>query len=376
MSDLAKKYNDYMAPEAIVWINDEKLSKHNIFFSDLKVDMTLDGADIFSFSILDAIDLEFDMKHSELFNFGDKVEIHIGYADSAQAKRSLPILFKGIITSVNWSFSENNYMDIIIEGKDYSFLLMKHKSSSEGDRLTWDTTTDSEIVANIIDKTYGDMLSNVKIEDTKLIHNQVYYQEENDYAFLNTLAKRNGYEFFVQKDELFFRTSPEIQVSSSKKIKLFYGKEILSFSPEFNMNKQVTKVRVVGVEFLNAKKKIIGEAPITNFAEANNKTLSMKELLKSINSIEYEMRASVKSVDEANKLAQSKYDELSSTLIKAELRCMGIPELKPGISIALEGLGSRFSRNYYITKAVHTFNNQGYEVSMSLTTNASIFKKV
>jgi hypothetical protein len=193
---------------------------------------------------------------------------------------------------------------------------------------------------------------------------------------LSVLAKKNGYEFFIQNDKLFFRKTPEILLGLSPDIKLYYGKEILSFSPEFNIDKQVTKVKVVGMEFLNAKEKIIGEAPLANLFGANNNLLSMKELLKSINNVEYEIKASVKSVDEANKLAQSKYDELSSSLIKAELRCIGIPEIKPGITIALEGLGSRFSTNYYVTKAVHTFNNQGYEVSMSLRSNTSIFNKV
>jgi hypothetical protein len=162
MSELAQKYNDYIAPEAIVWINNEKLSKHNIYFSDLKVDMTLDGADIFSFSILDAIDLEFEVKNADLFSSGDMVEIHIGYADSSQSKKTLPILFKGIITSIKWSFSEGNYMDIVIEGKDYSFFLMKHKSSSDSKKSTWDETTDSDVAKNIIEKTYGDIFSSVK----------------------------------------------------------------------------------------------------------------------------------------------------------------------------------------------------------------------
>lgn len=377
MSKLAQQYNQYLAPEAIVWINDEKLSKRNIFFNDLKVDMALDGTDIFSFSIYDAINLEFELKNADLFKVGNRVEIHIGYADNTEEKANLPILFEGVISAITWSFSEDNYLDIVVEGKDYSFLLMKHKSSAEGKQLTWNDTKDSDIVEKILNTTYSNIFSSskVKIEKTALTHNQVYYKEDNDYSFISTLAKKNGYEFFVQKDKFYFRKAPKIQKDTTN-IVLSYGKEILSFSLDYNIDKAVTKVKVVGLEFQNAKEKIVGEAPKSSPLQKSAGTLGMKELLKTISNVEYEMKANVKSVDEANTFAESKYGELSSSLIQAQLRCIGIPELKPGINVQLKGLGERFSTLYYVTKAVHTFNTQGYEVNMTLKSDATMFNKV
>ncbi len=377
MSKLAQQYNQYLAPEAIVWINDEKLSKRNIFFNDLKVDMALDRADIFSFSIYDAINLEFELKNADLFKVGNTVEIHIGYADNTEEKANLPILFKGIISAITWSFSEENYLDIVVEGKDYSFLLMKHKSSDEGKQLTWNDTKDSDIVKKILTSTYSNIFSSAKvnIQETALTYNQVYYKEENDYAFISTLAKKNGYEFFVQKENFYFRKSPKIQKNTTN-ITLAYGKEILSFSLDYNIDKAVSKVKVFSIEFQNAKEKIVGEAPKSSPLQKSADTLGMKELLKSINNVEYEMKANVKSVDEANTFAEAKYGELSSSLIQAQLRCIGIPDLKPGISIQLKGLGKRFSTLYYVSNAVHTFNTRGYEVTMTLKSDATIFNKV
>lgn len=375
MSSLSKKYNDYIAPEAIVWINGEKLSKHSIFFSDLRVDMAIDRADIFSFSIVDAINMEFELKNSELFEFGNTVEIHIGYADNTQSKSTLPILFKGVITSVRWNFSENNYMDITVEGKDFSFLLMKHKSSDNGKQLTWNKMKDSEIVNKIINSTYGDLFSEIHIDTTKQRHHQVYYQEDNDYNFVNNLAKKNGCEFFIQHDVFYFRQAPAIDKATNDDITLSYGKEILSFSPEFNVEKEVTKVKVVGIEFQNAKEKIVGEAPKSSFSGTLSSDVTIKELLKNISNIEHEIKAPVNSVEDANILAQAKYDELSSNLIKGELVSVGIPELKPGMYIQLKGFGTRFSTTYYISKAVHIFNNKGYEVRLSVKSNPNFFKK-
>lgn len=378
MSELAKKYNNYLAPEAVIWINGEKLSKRNVFFSDLKVDMLLDGADTFSFTVSDAIDFEFEPKHADLFSFGDTVEIHIGYADSTLGKSMLPILFKGIITAINWNFSEDNYMDISIEGKDYSFLMMKHKYSRNddaggGNEPAWNDKTESEAVSEIINSVYKNIFSTVEIEDTAIVHKQIRHKEENDYAFISALAKKNNYEFFAYKDTIYFRKPPEMKNNRgdmNNAITLFYGKEILSFTPEFNVDKQVTKVRVIGVELGEGKQKIVGEAPKTGVSVTGTSSFTMKELLKSINNIEYEIKAPVKSVEEADTLAASVYGDLSSNLLQGEVRSIGIPDLKPGIKVNLAGLGSRFSKEYYISKAVHIINDQGYEVTLNIRSNA------
>ena len=370
MSKLLQKYNHYLAPESVIKINGKKLSQNHLFFNDLKVDMILDGTDVFSFTLSDAIDLEFEPKHPELFNSGNEVEIYIGYANNTNSKTPLPLIFKGIITAINWNFSENNYLDITIEGKDYSFLLMKHKSSEGEKQLNWDDTTHSDIVEKIIKQTYNNKFSTLKIEDTTQVYHQVKYKEDNDYAFFARLARKSGYEFFIQKDEFYFRASPDIK---NDDITLAYGVEILSFTPELNIDKHVTKVKVNAAEFIGGKQ-TKGEAPspISNAT----KSLNIKEILKSISNIEYTMTANVNSVQEANALAQLKLDELNSNLIKAELRCIGIPELKPGISIKLKGLGQRFSTYYYITKAVHNFNEQGYEVTLDLVSSSKTVQEV
>ncbi len=370
MSKLLQKYNHYLAPEAIVEINEVKLSQYHLFFNDLKIDMTLDGTDIFSFTLSDAINLEFEPQHPELFNSGNEVKIYIGYANNSNSKTPLPLLFQGVITSINWNFSENNYLDITVEGQDYSFLLMKHKSSSNEKQLNWDNTTHSDIVERIIQQTYSTKFKKIDIHDSEQVYNQVKYKEKNDYAFFTRLASKNGFEFFIQKDEFYFRPSPDIK---NDDITLSYGIEILSFTPEINIDKHVTKVKVFSTEIQAGNKKIIGEAPkVLSDVES---PLNIKEILKNISNIEYEMTVNVSSQKEADKIAQLKLNELNSNLIKAELTCIGIPELKPGIGIKLKGLGQRFSTYYYITKAVHNFNEQGYEVNLSLISSSKTIKE-
>lgn len=366
---LSDKYNNYLSPEAVVWINDEKLSGKGIYFTNLEVDKSLDGADICSFSISDAINSEFEPKNTNLFELGDTIEIHIGYADSDTKRSDLSILFKGLVTKVNWNFSEDNFLDISIEGHDYSFLLMKHQYKN-----VIKLSTVSDIVEKIVRSTYSNLFTKLNIEPTTLIYNQVQMQEESDYLFIKSLADKNGYEFFIDNSTLHFRSPPTAQTSS---LTLRYGQEILGFKPEFNVEKEVSKVKVVGLEFAGDKKPIVGEALLKDTDSSSSSSLSgIKALLKKLNRIEYEVREPVKTVEEATKRAKAILENYATNLFKGEVKSIGIPELKPGITITLSGLGNRFSRDYYVEKTIHSFSDQGYETTVSVRGSANSFKKL
>jgi phage protein D len=358
MSDLvpylSEQYNNYLAPEAVIWINGQKLSEDGFFFTTLEIDRALDGADTCTFSIADAIDLEFQPKKAGLFELGDTLEVHIGYADSHQKKSDLSILFKGIITAINWNFSEGEYLDISVEGKDYSFLMMKHAYK----KVIKDVTA-SEIVKKIVSEIYSNLFKeeNRKITATDVKYNQMENQKENDYLFIADLAKQYGYEFFVDNDLLYFRPVPKEQSSS---LSLRYGQEILGFKPELNVEKEVSKVKVIGLELAGNKEAIVGEATADE-AVFSDTGEGIKALLKKLNRIEYEVREPVKSKEEATKRAEAIMANFSQNSFKAEIRSVGIPDLKPGITISLIGLGDKFSCDYYIEKSVHTFSESGYE---------------
>lgn len=359
MSDrLSKVYNNYLAPEAVIWIENKKLSENSFYFTNLEIDKTLDGSDTCTFSIPDAIDLEFNSK-SKLFELGDIVEVHIGYADSHKDKADLSILFKGIITNVNWVFSENNYLTISIEAKDYSFLMMKHKYEKSMSDIK-----DSDVLSTIISEVYVNLFpqANRKIDLTTIEYKKVQNDKENDYLFIKSLAKRNKYEFFINNDYIYFRPIPEKLTSN---LTLRYGEEILGFKPELNIEKEVSKVQVVGLELSSDKKPIIGEATREDGAFDDTKE-GIKRLLKKLNSIEYKVSEPVKSKEEATKRAEYLLQSFTNNSFKAEIRSIGIPDLIPGIAVSLDGLGNKFSGDYYIEKTVHSFNEQGYETLVNI----------
>jgi len=364
MSALSKKYNNFLAPEAVIKINGQKLSEKHIYFSSLEVDKSYDSADTFSFTISDAINLEFEPKHKGLFSLGNQVEIYIGYAQNSDKESNL--LFVGLITNVNWNFEQGNYLDISVEGEDFSFLLMKHKHKG-----SFKEKSSSDIVQTLVDTYYKNFLSKTKIDTTKIVHDKYEHKETSDYLFMQKLAKDIDYEFFIDKRKLVFQSSPKKQTST---LTLHYGQEILGFKPELNIGKEVSKVRVVSLLISSDKKQIIGEAELKREKDTcSGNDIGIKTLQRKLESVTYEIRKPVHSIEEAKKEAEALLQKFSLNYLKAEIKSIGIPELKPGITISLKGLGNRFSCSYYVEKVVHRISDQGYESTISVRGGSNAF---
>ena len=367
MSKLSETYKNYLAPEALIWIDEKKLSAEGIYFSNLEVVKQIDGADSFSFSISDAISFEFEPKYEKLFDLGKKVEIHIGYADSQKERSELSMLFVGLITAVNWNFGEENFLDISVEGEDYSFLLMKKKYEAP-----MQEESISNAVQKILDEVYQNVFDKVKIEPTSLIYPQIVNQKESDYLFMDDWAKRIGYQFYIENKNFYFIPMPTEEQSV---LTLHYGQEILSFTPELSIEKEIEQVRVVGLEFSSENEPIVGEANLEREADDLSSDAGIRALLRRLNSVKYEVHEAVKSEEEATQRAESLLAQFSQNFFRAELKSVGIPELKAGVTITLLGLGKRFSRDYYVEKAQHSFSEQGYETSLTLRGSSSSFSQ-
>lgn len=366
MSDFSKQYSNFLAPEAYIKIDGKKLSSEHLYFTSLEVDKTIDGADTFSFSISDSISAEFEPNptHKKLFELGNKIEIYMGYANS-KGTSGIPQIFVGLITNVGWNFTEDKYLDITIEGYDYSFLLMKHTY----DKKPFKEMTISGIVEDLLKNVYANSFTKENISDTKVTYPLIKNDKESDYAFIHSLAQRVGYEFYIDKESFHFRPAKK----ESSIFTLFYGQEILSFKPALNIEKEISEVRVVGLEFSADKKPIEGIAELKRPDKDVSTEAGIKALLRELNAVKYEVHEDVKTNEEAENRAKALLHDFSKNLFKAEIKSIGIPEIKPGITITLKGLGKRFSKDYYVEKVLHSFSDQGYETTISVRGSKSSF---
>lgn len=77
----------------------------------------------------------------------------------------------------------------------------------------------------------------------------------------------------------------------------------------------------------------------------------------------------VSSQQEADTLTSSMLNRQSEGLISGTAECIGLPEIRAGENIRLEGLGRKFSRRYYIESARHTISSSGYNTSFNVKEN-------
>ena len=353
MNNIAEKFADFYAPEVKIYINGRKLSSLGINVSEVKIEQILDGADSFSFTVPQALDEEFNPRFPDIFQFGNKVEIYIGYRD-----RLFPAII-GIINSVSWVFTEGNYMDITVEGYDYLFLLMKKEKYR-----SWNNKKDSEVVKEILQK-YP--FKRLNIEDTHIRHTHIRQEGETDFHFIKRLAKRNGFEYLVEGETFYFRPPA---VDRKPAFSLTFGKELFSFNPQFNIVQQVSEVQVIGWD-PKSKKEIKGIAKKGDEDKVERKGKTGADLIRSIlkEEVVHQVRAPVYSIEEAERLAKSILNELSYGLIKGECKSLGLPGLCPGQVIELKRLGKMFSRRYYVEKVTHDIGENGYETNFSVRGN-------
>jgi uncharacterized protein involved in type VI secretion and phage assembly len=125
------------------------------------------------------------------------------------------------------------------------------------------------------------------------------------------------------------------------------------FSPTLNTLRKVGAVTVRGGD-LEGKKIEAQVGPDAGEAQAvgdgNGETVIIVDM-------------PVASQEEAEQLAQSIYDDLAREYITGAGATIGLPDMRAGRMITLEGLGERFSGEYYVTQATHTISGAGYQTS-------------
>ena len=68
----------------------------------------------------------------------------------------------------------------------------------------------------------------------------------------------------------------------------------------------------------------------------------------------------VRSQEEANALALAQLRNRAESYITARGEVIGMPELRPGDTMQIDGLGSRFSGAYFVTGVEHELGGEGY----------------
>ncbi|MBE9594570.1 MAG: phage late control D family protein [Proteobacteria bacterium] len=357
--ELARKYANFYAPNYKILIDSKDIFReHFIEITNVSFDDDLERADTFTFSINDP---KVKCLDSDVFEPGNVVEIKMGYGDQ------LATMIVGEITSLRPNFPTDGTPQLEITGYDLSnqFRMIRKGWVRENKR-------DSEVVAEIARKAKHKLETQIKQTEPEHLSvvQPLRYEGETctDYRFIKMLADLNSFEFFIKGRTLYFRKPRK---EESEIVTLKYGTSLLSFNPEINIANQRSVVRVEGGRDLRTGQEIVGIARRGSEEARERGRRSGGDIVENLYG-EVEERildSPVYTQQEADTLARSRLNRLSEGLIRGSANCIGIPEIRAGENIKLEGLGEKFSRKYYIERTTHAISNAGYSTTFNIKAN-------
>lgn len=339
-----------------VLVDNTELSKQA--YADLasvSVDLDIDALAMFTLELANRGEEANQTSWSDvdLFKPGGSVSIKFGPIGSLTA------VMAGEVTGMEFEDGSGEGQKLIVRGYDKS-----HRTLRSTKIKSYAEMSASDIAKDIASKNS----LTPSVTATGVTHLYVLQDSESDFAFLRRLAKPFGFVVYVDDSTLYF--GPR-KYGESAKVTLTRGVEIESFHLSLSTQGLPGEVVVQGWSS-DTKKALSGKASASDITKKMGTTLGLAKAESAfgkatVTYVDYPVAADA----DAQKIALAKLEEAALEFIQGEVTCAGSSALKPGIVVALDGLGTTFSGNYFVVSAKHSFvPDQGYKTTLSVRRNA------
>lgn len=355
---------NYFAPAFRVEVNGSRLAADvTANIQQLSVVSKPDTLDTFSLTLVNeypAMRWTHDPRDSELFQVGTAVTISLGYVDA------LNYDFEGEITQLSPTFPDSGTPTIAVDGRTRLHWLKGDKRTR-----TYQNMTDKQIVEKIAHEAG----LQPQAEDPGIQFDYVMQCNQTDLEFIKQRAARIHYEVLVQGKTLIFRKSKEAE---PKTYTFVWGPlkspapdtlPLKSFNPVLNTSNQPTKVTCRGWDY-SSKSPIEGTAGVGDEEARMGSQTGGQIVARAFRGREY-MRVNTPAASQAElaECAKAHYNHWSLEFLTGNASTIGVPDLRSGQTVELQGLGF-FSGKYYVDEATHTISGSGYLTNFTVKRNA------
>ncbi|HEU4833215.1 MAG TPA: hypothetical protein VFS90_02330 [Pyrinomonadaceae bacterium] len=367
---------DYYAPNFRVFVEGSELDKNSHGdILDLTVVMDKEALTSFSMTVNNWDDKSFDFKYSDkrTFDIGNRVDIQMGYAND------LRFMMSGVIQSLSPRFPESGPPTLSVSGADHRVKL-KDKKPGEKDTKKFVDKQEHEIVQEIATRNKLDF----EVTQPTPSFGTVMQKNQDDLTFLMERAKKIDFDFYMRvhpvtgKETLCFLSPTDNRDARRTKVFIFeWGKNLISYSTQLTLDKQVASVTVRGWDPTTKQpisyKATANDLPVTNSPGTNGPKAAEDRLAQREDIV---VDQPVTSMQEAKDLAISQLRERAYQFLTGTGNCIGMPNMRPGDVVELLGLGRRFSGTkdkrlqYYVTKVTHKIGNSGYQTEFQVRSTA------
>ncbi|HET8804793.1 MAG TPA: type VI secretion system tip protein VgrG [Aequorivita sp.] len=302
----------------------------------------------------DAASQDFSLSNEDLFIPGKKIEIKAGYHSDDET------IFKGIIIKHSIKIRENNSV-LIVECRDEAVKMTIGRKSN-----FYYESKDSDIIEEIIGK-YS--LEN-EIESTSFLNKEMVQYRTSDWDFIMTRAQLNG-KICTVNDGKIKISKPDFSQAEIETVA--FGSTLLDFDAEMDARNQFNKITAYG---WNPSDQEIVETEANDPRISLNGNISTSDLADVIGleNLELKHGGNYNSTQIQNwSDAKSLFQQLSK--IRGRIKFQGIPAVKPGKILNLEGVGDRFNGKIFISAVRHEIANGNWTVDAEFGMNPNWFSE-
>jgi phage protein D len=303
--------------------------------------------------------LTFKYSDGEIFLLGKKIELSLGYLGDIGFTR----MIRGVVTELAPTFPSAGPPALRVSGEN-----ILHRFRFKKRSVRYVNRKDSDIAAEIAANLNARLQIDSGAKSLEIEHEELLQDNEYDIVFLMKRARRNGYDVFADESgsDTVLRFQPAARVTSTEQ-RLSYigsknGRLLLDFHPHFSAASQVETVRVQGWN-VSAKQPIkveVGrqdalirdpqreEGHIRSAVEGREEVLATQPVADD---------------QEARSRALQVMTNIKQRMMVASGRTIGLPDLRAGSIVRIEGVGDRFSGRYFVTATEHLLGDNGYTTS-------------
>jgi phage protein D len=301
----------------------------------------------------------FKYSDDDLFDPGERIELAMGY------RGAMRTMLRGEITSLRPTFPAGGGSTLSVSG-----LNILHRFRDEQKSHSYVDVTDSEIAKQIEARLNN--VAKVRIEvpdqgkEKEPRFKFIIQDSKYDIVFLMERARQIGYDIFVQEPGP--NDPPETIIKYVKSTavpyptyELAYGKSLVEFSPELTTANQVGQVEVRGWDAIN-KQKIVYIAKRSELTTKGvGKEGGQEKIDKAIEKKKEVVATKlVESEAEARRVAIEILEGIAKEMVKANGSVPGLPDIRAGTVLHIDGVGKRFSGRYFVVGTTHTIGDSGY----------------
>ena len=319
---------------------------------------------------------------SLLFDPGKVIELWMGHLKPTKENSdSLRLMLIGKITKVAPNFPASGQSTLKVSGQN---VLRQFKTKQE--THDYPQKRYSEIAKEISTKrplkdTNGKSIPILVNRDARDLEKPEHYtgqKNQFDIVFLLQLARRKSYELIFISDEKdpryrnikahldeqkkppFLYFGPSIKFSEIFYL-LEWGKSLIQFQPILTTTNQVSQVTVQGWDSLRKKpiQVTVKRQDLKTRSQGDKQRMQqLEEGFKDHKEVVVDRP--VFNEQDAKQLAEAMMTNNSKDMVTGQGSTIGIPDLRAGSFVRIEGLGLTFSGRYFLESTTHTINTSGY----------------